>query len=126
MWGYHFIRDASKTLTGLTSSRGFDGRIEGQKLGLLSNIHNHIGDLADFSGRLPQLVDTVQGCGDACHRCHRHLAHFFSIPGDFANGAGHLIRGRRDGLNITAGLLRNDGYRRHIRAHGFGSACRTR
>jgi hypothetical protein len=74
----HFIGDDGKTTPLFTGARRFDGRVEGQQVGLIGNLANRLDDAADrfrtFAERADHRRRTGHRSGDLLH-FGRRVAH---------------------------------------------------
>ena len=52
----YFVGDNGKATTGFTRAGGFDGRIEGEQIGLIGNGNNAAGDRTDGVGKALQII----------------------------------------------------------------------
>ena len=116
--------DDGKSAAMLAGAGGLDGRVQGQQVGLLADLLNHVDDLADLLGAMGQrshlFGDGAGGGGDFFHGGGGGLHHRAALIGgfgrfaaggggalgvvaDLADGRGHLLR-RGGNLVGLAGL----------------------
>ena len=81
----HLVGDDGKTASLLTGAGGFDGRVERQQVGLVGDLLDHPGHLADLAGAGDEPRDLIRGnrhrVGDGLH-LGRHLGrHIGAIVG---------------------------------------------
>src|SRR5450631_926202 len=107
----HFACDNGEAATMLTSASGFDGCVQSQQVGLLTDFLNDADDFADFLGALGKRVhlfgDSAGGFGDllhgGCGGLHygsalvgsfrgetAGMGSAFCVVADLANGCGHF------------------------------------
>jgi len=86
------LRDHRKNTTGVAGACGFDGRIEGQEIGLLGNRGDQFGDVSDTIGSERQFSDPGVGLLRLIDRFIGDPVGIRHLTSDFIDGAGHFLR----------------------------------
>ncbi|MNM95442.1 hypothetical protein D3C81_1078870 [compost metagenome] len=117
----HFIGDHGKTTPGLTGARRFDGRVQGQQVGLFGDAANHFQHFADAAAVGFQTTDHRGGIGDfAAHlgdRMDGALHDLFTLLGGLVGIVGRT----RSISGVTCDFLRGGGHFVHRRGHLIGA-----
>ncbi len=128
----HFVGHHCETTTRFTGTRGLDGGVERQQVGLLGNAGDHFENLADVDGFTVERLDVGAGRHDQVGKpvhggdvAIDHLLAFFSqtpcrtcmlrslrrIAGDLLGGSAQLVDGGRHAVGAV-GLFVGIGHRR--------------
>ena len=78
--GADLVGDHREATAGIAGAGGFDGRVEGEQVGLLGNAADHVEDLADpaaiafqLADDLHRMVDLLAHLADAANRFFHHV-----------------------------------------------------
>ena len=110
------LATTGEALAGFAGARGFDGRVEGEQVGLLGDVLDGLDDAADLVGCRTEVAVTFVartrevggGAGDLWRR--RSL-------GDLADARGHLFDGGGDGAHGVRHHVARLADRLHVRGH---------
>ena len=103
----HFRRDNRKSPAGFAGARGFDGRVQRQKIGLSGNGLNQIDNIPDATGGLRQLADARVGLLGLFDRLTCDASGSIDLAADFADRGCQLLARRRNRMDVRGSLSRS-------------------
>ena len=117
---FYFVGDDGKTFARFARTRGFDGGVEREEVGLLRDRGDDLDDLADFDAGFAELADRDVGCLSGFDSFGGDLGGFGSVLGDFLDGDAHFFAAGGDRLEIAVDLFTGSGDDVGLRGGFFG------